>query len=180
MNHSTSLTHRKTPATPARPRACACCARTPSQETKRHNKPARQLSAAAGRKTARRAHSGPKRRTGRAYLRGSRRGGCDNRGNGARSRRRQLRPVERKFVRPARPACKTAIRSQLDLPSQITKPPIRDALHQPSAHRGRLDAQHAGNRRRTAQQFNDFSVSHARIVRYSYGKVNRHTLALSE
>ena len=180
MNHSTSLTHRKTPATPARPRACACCARTPSQETKRQNKPARQLSAAAGRKTARRAHSGPKRRTGRAYLRGSRRGGCDNRGNGARARRRQLRPVKRKFVRPARPACKAAIRTQLDLAGQITKAPFRDALHQPAAHRRRLDAQHAGNRRRPSQQLDDFSVSHGAIVRYSYANVNRHTLALSE
>lgn len=77
----------KNPRHPSAPRACACCARTPSQETKRQNKPARQAGAAAGRKQTRCAHSGPLRGAGSArHRRWGRRGGCDNRGSGGTAR----------------------------------------------------------------------------------------------
>ena len=148
------------------------------QETKEGVERPRRLCAAAGEgKNGTALHSGRRRCGGLGRL-----GGCDNWLDANHSGRhwRQLGPEKPVTVWPALAAGKTPSRSQLDLPRQITKPALRDSLGQPSVHGWWLDPQHARHSGRPTKQLDDFSFSHAPIVRYSYLDVNRQSFCFSE
>ena len=79
----------------------------------------------------------------------------------------EFRPVKRILVRPALPSLETSTRHNFQVPSQLYESSFWYSGTEPFMDAWWLDAKQSGYGGRTAEQLDDFKISHAPIIRYS-------------